>query len=391
MALHARSLFRKILLAALALLAAWAMPRPARADAQTQPWNAPTALASGLPNAAHPSLAFTPDGAEHVVWESGGEIQYTYRMPNGAWSTAHRIAYGAAPSLAVSRDGRLHLVFAKELFGNYEIYHIFRENGAWSMPVNISHTTGLSADPVLAAAGNGLLYAAWTDFAPGYSTIYYAVWNGEYWVNRPVDNARGQAPALTISKDGSIYLAWQDRVPAPDDPTGKYDIFLSQLGGSGWSLPVNISDDAQFDAIGAHLATTPNGLAHIVWIDGDQKVFYCYGRDFYWPLPQAVVHAEVIARSPQIAIARGDHMHIAWDEGDIVRTVVAAPMTGVWPRPDALMPQTGDLREVALAATPDGGATIVWIQALQPGAVAVYESARGIGFIPHSWIPGIIR
>ena len=100
---------------------------------------------------------------------------YYARQPRGKpWGPARRIAYGMSPTLALDSEGRLHALFANQFLGNYEIYEIRLTDTVWSLPVNISHTSGLSAYPVLAAGADGALDAAWMDNSPGYWTIYVA-------------------------------------------------------------------------------------------------------------------------------------------------------------------------------------------------------------------------
>jgi len=57
----------------------------ARADTDVTPWSAPFAIATGLPDAARPALAYTPDGQAHAMWESEGTVYYAVRNPGAAF------------------------------------------------------------------------------------------------------------------------------------------------------------------------------------------------------------------------------------------------------------------------------------------------------------------
>ena len=381
------------MLAMLGFLAAFitARPLPAGAETGTVAWADPTAIATGLTDATRPALAYTNDGVGHAVWESNGELYYAAQSPGEPWTAAVRIAYGMSPALAVDGAGQLHALFSNQFMGNYEIYVIDLTDGAWSLPVDISHTTGLSAYPVLTAGADRALYAAWMDNSPGYWTIYVGHWNGEYWSSQPVANARGQAPGLATTSNGTVYLTWQDRIPTVENPSGAFDIFVSEQNGTDWTLPIDVSDSPNVESIGASLTTTADGLAHLTWIDGDQEVLYCYGRQLYWPLPQTVSEAATIARGPRIMSDRRGWLHIAWDEGDIVR-VTSAPSTPLkWPKPAIVTALVGDLRDVSMAALPNGGVAIGWVQTFQPGDVAVYESQPVSPLRPRIWLPIITR
>jgi hypothetical protein len=378
-----------VLLAMLGLTAALvgARPLPVLAETDTTPWAGPTAIATGLTQAARPVLAYTPDGVGHAVWESDGKLYYATQAPDGRWSAARRIAYGMSPVLAVNEAGWLHALFTNKFMGNYEIYHISLVGGVWSLPVNVSHTSGLSAYPALAAGHDQKLYAAWMDNSPGYWTIYVGTWNSEYWSSQPAPNARGQAPALSASTGGIVYLAWQDRVPTPDNPSGSFEIFLSESGGANWSLPVNISDSLNTESIGTSLTTTADELAQLTWVEGDHEVRYCYGHRLSWSLPQTVATAAAVARGPRIVAERGMLLHIAWDEGDSVRVTAAIPAPPTWPKPTVVTALDGDLRDVSLAVLPASGIAVGWVQALEPGDMGVYESQQSPKLRLRCWLP----
>ena len=368
-----------------------ARPAPALSDTETSPWMSPSAIATGLIDAAWPSLAFTDDGVEHAAWESEGQIYYAAQIPGRGWSPPRRIASGISPALVADNLGRLHALFVNQFMGNYEVYHVSLEGGAWSLPVNVSHTSGFSAFPAVTAGKTGELYVAWMDNSPGYWTIYVGTWKGAYWSNQPVPNARGQAPTLGLSPDGGLYLAWQDRVPNVDNPSGTYHIFFSERVNGSWTLPVDVSDRPQVESIGVNLTTTSDGLAHLTWVDDGQEVRYCFGRGLYWPLPVTAARAAALARGPHILAERDERLHIAWDEGDKVRAAWAAPATLSWPKPAVITAPIGTLRDVVVALGPENGVSLGWIQIHQPQDVGIYESERASDFTPRAWLPIIWR
>ncbi len=274
---------------------------------------------------------------------------------------------------------------------NYEIYDISLENGAWSLPVNVSHTSGFSAFPAAAAGNAGTLYVAWMDNSPGYWTIYVGTWNGKYWINQPVANARGQAPTLSSSPDGTLFLAWQDRVPSVSNPNGTFHIFLSERSDASWSLPVDVSARPQVESLGASLTTTSDGLAHLTWIDDGQEVRYCFGQGSYWPVPVTVARATTLARGPHILAERSVRLHLAWDEGDMVRATSALPTSRNWPKPMVTTAQTGDLHDVVLTLGPGNGVSLDWVQTSQPQDVGIYESWRASDLTDRAWLPIILH
>lgn len=369
---------------------------PARSDTETaSPWESPSAVATGLSEAVRPSLAFTRDGMEHAAWQTGGQIYYAAQKRGQGWDPPRRIASGISPALVMDDLGKLHALYVNQFMGNYEIYAITLTNGKWSLPVNVSHTSGFSAFPAATAGSGGTLYVAWMDNSPGYWTIYVGQWNGTYWSNQPVANARGQGPTLGFSPDGALYLAWQDRVPTVGNPTGTFRIFFSERRNGAWSFPIDVSARPKgqpvVDSIGANLTTTPDGLAHLTWVDGGQEVRYGYGRKGYWPAPITVKRSTTLARGPRILAEQSRRLHIAWDEGEMVLVASAPPATVNWPKPSLVSAPLASLSDVVMALGPGNEVSLGWSQTQRPQDVSIYESGQPPYITPRAWFPLIRR
>jgi hypothetical protein len=278
------------------------------------------------------------------------------------------------------------VVFANQFMGNHEIYHVYRKDGSWSLPVNVSHTTGFSAEPTLVITADDTLHAAWMDNTPGYWTIYFGTWHEEVWSSEPVPNGRGQIPALTAGRNGALYLAWQDRIPT----AGVLDIFLSEFVGGNWSLPVNISNRPTVDSIGASLTTANDGFVHLTWIDAGNEVRYSYGRSNGWSLPQTISSASAVANAPHILAEDDGWLDVAWDEGEIIRATGKPVGTSSWSKPEVITVPIANLKDVTLAAIPVGGVTLGWAQS-SSGNAGIYMAWRGSAFSWHLWLPVALR
>ncbi len=345
----------------------------AETDTSIWPWSTPSVVVTQLANAAHPALAYSASGTAHAVWETSGAVMYSSRSPGQGWSAPVRLAAGMTPGLVTDSAGGLHVVFANQFMGNYEIYYVRRQTGTWSLPVNVSRTSGASGHPAIAVGDDGSLHIAWTDNTPGYNTIYCGKWDGRFWITQPVQNARGQAPALAVAQDRSLYLAWQEQIYPGADPPTPYEIFLSQYIGGRWSLPVNISDSPDSQSLGVGVTASSESVAHLVWIEQGRKVNYAYGRGTTWSPVRPVWQATASASAPAILAERSNLLYIAWDEGAAVRVTSAPPGTSDWPTPNTPATTGGAAREVTLALLPQGGAALGWVQA-NLGNQAIYES-----------------
>ena len=381
------------LVAVLALIAVAVVSRPAgsAADTQSLPWSTPAPIATGLAQAGLPSLAYSHDGIAHAIWESSGGLYYGYQQPNRPWSNPVRVASGLSPSMVIDANGELHALFANRFNGNNEIYYVHRQGSTWSLPINVSHTSGHSGNPVLALAEDGTLNAAWMDNTPGYWTIYHGVWSGVYWSSQPVPYARGQVPSLAASPAGTIFLAWQDKVPTVANPNGEYDVLVSELAEGRWSLPLNVSDSPGVESLGVSVAATQDGVAHTTWVDQNELIQYCYGRDIYWAQPQPVWKTSSPAHAPRIVADSGAYLSIAWDQLETIWTTREKAMPAAWPKPVVVAAPIGSLRGVSMALRPANGATIGWVQVVSPGDYGLWVTWQATGLQRRVWLPLLAR
>jgi hypothetical protein len=381
------------LVAVLALIAVAVASRPAgsAADTQTSPWSAPTPIATGLVQAGVPSLAYSSEGIGHATWESSGGLYYADQPPYRPWSEPARVASGLSPSMVIDANGELHVLFANQFLGNYEIYYIRRRGSTWSLPINVSHTSGRSGNPVLALAADGTLHAAWMDNTPGYWTIYHGTWSGVFWSSQPVPNARGQVPSLAASPTGTIFLAWQDKVPTLANPDGEYDVLMSELTDGTWSLPVNVSESPGVESLAVSIAATQDGVVHATWVDQDELIQYSYGRDIFWSQPQLVWHASSAAHAPRVIADSGGYLSIAWDQLETVWTTSERAMPAAWPKPVLVAAPIGSLRGVTIALQPTSGVTIGWVLAASPGGYGLYTTSQATGLQRRAWLPLLTR
>ncbi len=354
--------------------------------AVTSPWSAPATIATSPSRLADPSVAYTADGMAHAVWEAGGEIFYAERAPGDGWGQATRLARGITPVLAADAGDNLHVLFANEIDGNYDIYYMARTNGAWWLPNNVSRTDRLSADPKLVIASNGVLHAAWVDNTPGYEIIYHGRFWDKVWSSMPVDGARGQGPDITVAPDGVVYLGWQDRRKNDDGSDGAFDIWVTEGEDNRWSFALNVSDTRGVDSLGISLALSANGMAQATWIEAGQAIHYSYGRDTQWSRTLLVSAATGAARRARIVVERGALLHVAWQDATTVRATYAPVASAIWPKAAVVGPLEGAVDDITLALVPAGGVAIAWVQTSGDGQ-RVSESLRPSPFSLRVWLP----
>lgn len=252
----------------------------------------------------------------HIVWEERGRVYHRFSR-GSTWSPVRSVATGEQPDIAVDDSGMAHVVLVNEFGGNYEIYHCRWNGTTWSLPRNVSNTSGVSSAPAIDVAPDGTLHVVWADNTPGYNVIYHAYWSGVYWINEPIPNAFGGAPSVAVDVDGLVHVTWQDR----DTPNAPYEIYYSCWDGANWSLPENLSDSAMEQSIIPTIALDGNNQAHVLWqerMNNYYFIYYTWGRTGFWSVPEAVSEDEVDAYLPTVTIAPAGIVYAGWDESTVI-------------------------------------------------------------------------
>lgn len=215
----------------------------------------------------------------------------TRRMRPRAVSASVAGAGQFYPSLALARDGALHIAFEDRRAGHTRIYAARSVAGApfaAARPINKS-TRGSAvfgkgsgaARPTLASYRSGVA-AVWLDkrnFQSGYDVFAALARDGDFGINEKVQDDFGENvsqwhPALAIH--GDILVALWD-----DDRDESADVFLAQRGSQGWGENIAIADGAAAQH-SASAAFDRDGRLHIVWIeqgvDGVSAIVYRHSQ-----------------------------------------------------------------------------------------------------------------
>jgi hypothetical protein len=358
----------------------------AQVDLLTGIWDAPINISDNEIESRAPALAADGAGGVHIVWEEGRHLYHSYRQ-NQSWSAPRRVATGEQPAIAIDLNNVVHLVFVNEFRGNYEIYYCQWAGSSWTLPRNVSSTSGVSANPDIAIDSHNTVYVTWTDNSPGYAIIYYGVWNGTFWINRPIPNGRGKVSAIAIGGDDLTHIVWQDRDSIEDE----YDIYHVQGNGNVWTLPENISDSAGQSTI-ADLAVDDGGMAHLVWeeqVNGTNQVYYSYGYSLYWSVQEDISQSTSNCYLARLVVDQNGFPHVSWDEFDQL-TYVWRPDLLDWVRSERIAKNSDGIADVSLYAR-DGGIHAAWRERLPDGNWDVFYSAHS-PFVPgRAYLPWILR
>jgi hypothetical protein len=124
-----------------------------------------TPLPATTAGAISPSLVADGSGGLHAVYSAGGggELMYLRKPRDGDWSAPVMIgAAGESPSLAIGKDGTLHVAF---FFGGLR-YGVRASNGTWSF-ITVEAGAEVGASHAIALDGEGVVHIVYQDTDDG--------------------------------------------------------------------------------------------------------------------------------------------------------------------------------------------------------------------------------
>lgn len=332
-------------------------------------WSSPQPLTTPEEAAATPAAGVSRSGVVHLLYMQGSDI-YHRLCAADEWSAPVRVASGESPMLVVVGE-TVHAVYAKSFGGNYEVYYIKWKDGRWSLPRNLSFTSGPSTLPQIASAPDGTLHAAWADTSPGYSVIYHAQQAGSYWINRPIPSGRGSAPSLAVDDTGTVHVVWQDR----EGSASAFEVYYVRGDGREWSLPQNLSASADSNSLAPQVTLGLGGVVYVAWQEdyqGRSQVYASYTTPGGWTVPTGLTQAEKSARQHRLAFTGQGILHLAWLEGNQVCHRYVAP-GGILKPVEVLATGLQGVSDPVLALTPGTwDVHLLWLSGVPGGRVLTY-------------------
>ncbi len=333
-------------------------------------WASPLNISHSAASSRYPSVAVTTGGEVHVVWEESGLVYHSYEK-DGVWSAPCQLFPGIDPVLAPLGGDVIGMLFVQPHGGASDVFFTYWDGSAWASPRDISQTSGNSASPDLAVGPGGHLYAVWSDTTPGYPVIYWAdSGDGLVWSNSPVPDASGTSPSAVVSKDGTLYVAWQQRYAGGTTP---YEVFLSSYTSKGgWSIPVDISDSPDVSSTSPDISASPDGTIHMVWQEGD-KVFYTWGLLGGWAAPKQL-SGPGNAYMPKVQVDYSGAIHAVWDENTAILYRYCPSSGGKWKNEETVASDNAGARNAALAVDMSYSPHLVWED--RSGAGDIFYSVK---------------
>ncbi|MFQ6057386.1 MAG: sialidase family protein [Anaerolineae bacterium] len=355
-------------------------------------WTSEVNVSHSAEDSRAPALAVDGEDTIHLVWEEGPFLYHSYG-DGTSWSTPGFAATGEEPALAVGLDGTVHLAWSNEFGGNFEIYYSFWQGTQWSLPRNVSSTSGVSVSPALAVAPDGTRHVVWSDNSPGSPVIYHG-WSsdGVLWSNFPIPSANGTAPAIAVGRDGLVHVAWQDL----DSVTDRYEVYYSQWDGSTWSLPENISDSPEQDSTLLALAVADDNTVHLAWeeAESDYEVYYSSGHVGFWSLQENVSETPDDSYLPSLAIDDRGNLHLAWDEAGPASSILYREWqvsNSSWSATASIANNPSGVSDPALFPQGDRVIHSTWAEEVEEGNGDIFYSCRQLPPPHQIYLPLVMK
>lgn len=211
---------------------------------------------------------------QHAVCMGSGWIWHAVLI-DGTWvRDQSHLGWGEVREQGVEFDpkGTLHVGFAGEFMGNWEGYYVkLPAGGEWTLPVNVSHTSGDTRRVAISVGPDGIVYTAWDDDVPGYRIVYSGNQcdvDLQFFCNRPIPNGRG-VDADVLADDQGQWYVWQD-VGTP----GAGNLVLMQFPSQVTAYIVH-QTDLPVDNLHLEPRTLLGEGVRIRWVDADGVEWFC--------------------------------------------------------------------------------------------------------------------
>jgi len=266
----------------------------------------------------------------HAVWfdlrDSGNsEIYYKRSTDDGeSWGADTRLTNNADmsrfPSVAVSGSD-VHVVWEDTRDWYTQIYYKRSTDGGinWGVDTRLTNINAMSAEACVTASGSEV-HVVWADDRDGNYEIYYkcSTDGGENWDadTRLTNNAAdSRLPSVTVS--GSLVnVVWADR----RDRDGYDEVYYKRSTDSGisWGEDTQLSNNTYIFSSWSPSISVSGSLVHVVWMDnrdGDNEIYFKRSTDggVNWGAETRLTNNTGSSEYPSVAVS-GSIIHVVWND-----------------------------------------------------------------------------
>lgn len=254
----------------------------------------------------YPSLCEAGDGTlwlAHLGWDGRRDQVYLWRRRQGNWTGPEALP-GAAGDLfrtAIAEDagGKVWVVWAAQVNGDFDLYASTLERGRWSRPERVTQAKGPDIFHTLVRDWDGKLHLAWQSARAGQFDIYLRTYDGKRWLEEmqvSSDPANDWEPALAAAPDGRVTVLWDTYA------RGNYDVVARTLEAGRLGPLVPIAASGAFEAR-ASAQYDSQGRLWIAWDEGDWN----WGKDYGLLVPESG-RGLLVKRQARVAVLAGSQL-----------------------------------------------------------------------------------
>ena len=212
-----------------------------------------------------------PAGGDRVWLREHSILERTWGAPEPV-SAGGEDVYGAA--VAVDGNGRVWVVWSKQVGGNFDLYAKYRDGGHWSAERRVTSHPGSDISPAAVTASDGAVWIAWQGYRGSFDVLSARQtadqFSGELRVS--TSDKSDWAPQVAAAGNGGVAVSWDTY------DNGNYDVYARRLSYDGqvqMGDPVAVAASPLFEARSSVAFDSDDRL----WVAYEES-FSGWGKDF---------------------------------------------------------------------------------------------------------------
>lgn len=297
--------------------------------AQAQQFSAPQNVSNNLDYSYTPQIATDSSGTIYMAWEddtaNNSNILFSRSTDGGATfsmpvNLSNTSGYSFNPRIATGSAGNVYVVWEDDTPGNTVIMfsHSTNAGANFSTPLNLSNDSADSGSEQIAADAAGNIYVVWEHDSLNLGILFSRSADGGNTFSPPAvisTNSSGSvSPQIAIGLNGNVSVAWED------DANDASDISFSSSSdhGATFSMPESLSLHTG-NSINAQIATDMNGNIDVVWQNdspGTFDIFFTRSADSgaTFSAPKDISNGSGNADNAQIGLDAKGNINLVWDD-----------------------------------------------------------------------------
>jgi hypothetical protein len=363
-------------------------------------WGPEIQLTNDASSSEYPAIAVDSGGNIHVVWTDNRDYEWRiyHKKYEGTWGPDEPVSTagsGRNPSIAAGPGDGFTVVWDDTRDGSSPAIYLRTFDGlAWGPEQKLYRTSNYSEYPSVAVSRNGNIHVVWRKDMPGADEVHYLRFDGVKWLPEvmisrfPQCSGGIQNPCITVDGDGNPHVTWNCQ-DGYGPPTG---VFCRRSNATGW-LPLEKLSAADSLAHEATVSVDASGNVYVLWAEshgGLDKIIYRLFDGEAWQPQVRLIDAPGASTYPSSTLDSDGKLHVVWSDSrdgnseiyyrlrDPRRTAGLGPLThegeldAICAAPNPVRAGTGislgvGLEANAFVAIYDVSGRLVWQRNVGPG------------------------